>query len=143
MILRRVVPVMRAENCGAGVNLNMPFHSYLHILLSEKLKHFAVFLALPQPLRRIQIRVGGCLVSLFITSLSAAPPRSQEGRKRQSVAVFPAIQLLSSLHDLDQEGIGKEGEHRCRRAKQTLLPGSHVLLHRLQEKEGRNKPCSP
>lgn len=47
---------------------------------------------------------------LFIISLTAAPYSSQEGRKTQSVAVFPAIQLLSSPHDLDQEGIRKEGE---------------------------------
>ena len=100
------------------VFLNMPFLSHLHVpLLSETLKHFAMFLALPQPLHRIQIKVGGCSVCLFIISLMAAPHSSQEGRKRQSVAVFPAIQLLSSPHDLDQEGIGKEGEQSCRRAK--------------------------
>jgi len=46
-----------------------------------------------------------------------APHSSQEGRKRQSVAVFPVIQLLSSPYDLDQEGIGKEGEHSCRKMK--------------------------
>lgn len=61
---------------------------------------------------------------LLFISVRAAPPSSQEGRKSQSVAVFPAIQLLSSPHDLDQEVIGKEGEHSCRRAKGILLLGS-------------------
>lgn len=80
----RVAPVTRAENCG-GVFLNMPFPSHLHVsLLLEKLKPFAVFLALPQPLCRIQIKMGGCPVCLFISLWTAAPPRSQEGRKRQS-----------------------------------------------------------
>lgn len=52
----------------------------------------------------------------------------QERRKRKSMAVLPAIQLLSSPYDFDQEGIGKEEEHVCR--KVTRAP---LLLHPLQE----------
>jgi len=58
---------------------------------------------------RIQVKMGGCLVCLVFISVTAAPPCSQEGRKSQSVAVFPVIQLLSSPYDLGQGCIGKEG----------------------------------
>lgn len=61
----------------------MPFLSHLHVpLLPEKLKHFAMFLALPQPLSRTQAEVGGCSLCLFIISMTAAPPSSQERRKK-------------------------------------------------------------
>lgn len=100
------------------VFVSMLFLSCLHVsLLSEKLKHFTMFLAVSQALHRIQIKVGGCLVCLFIISLAAAPPKFQEARKRQNVAMFPAIQLLSFPRDLDQESVGKEGEHSFRRVK--------------------------
>lgn len=77
------------------VFLNMLCLSHLHVpLLTEKLKHFAVFLALPQPPRRIQIKVGGCSLCLFIISLTAAPPqllRKEEKAKRGCASCDTAI----------------------------------------------------
>lgn len=86
---------------------------------NERILSFCVVLNVPF----LQIKAGGCLVCLLFISVRAAPPSSQEGRKSQSVAVFPAIQLLSSPHDLDQEVIGKEGGTQLQKSKRYFAVG--------------------